>query len=178
MIKKVIKIAYRKLLNHASHDKKANYLRKRGVKVGTGNRFNCDLSFVGSEPYLVEIGSDCVFAGEVKFFTHDGGVNVINKLYYRDEYKDKVGKVKIGDNCFIGFRTIVLPNVTIGNNCIVGAGSIVSKDLPDNGVYAGVPAKFICSIEDYNNKCKDTLIKGVPASQRKEYITQIFENKL
>ena len=61
-------------------------------------------------------------------------------MYYRDEYKDKVGKVKIGDNCFIGFRTIVLPNVTIGNNCIVGAGSIVSKDLPDNGVYAGVPA--------------------------------------
>ena len=178
MIKKVIKIAYRKLLIHASHDKKANYLRKRGVKVGTGNRFNCDLSFVGSEPYLVEIGSDCVFAGEVKFFTHDGGVNVINKLYYRDEYKDKVGKVKIGDNCFIGFRTIVLPNVTIGNNCIVGAGSIVSKDLPDNGVYAGVPAKFICSIEDYNNKCKDTLIKRVPASQKKEYITQIFENKL
>ena len=165
MIKKVIKIAYRKLLNHASHDKKANYLRKRGVKVGTGNRFNCDLSFVGSEPYLVEIGSDCVFAGEVKFFTHDGGVNVINKMYYRDEYKDKVGKVKIGDNCFIGFRT-------------VGAGSIVSKDLPDNGVYAGVPAKFICSIEDYNNKCKDTLIKRVPASQKKGYITQIFENKL
>lgn len=52
-------------------------------------------------------------------------------------------KVKIKKNAWIGAGSIVCPGVTIGENSIVAAGSVVTKDVPDNSVYAGVPAKFI-----------------------------------
>ena len=48
--------------------------------------------------------------------------------------------------------TIVLCNVHIGNNVVIGAGSVVTHDLPSNGVYAGAPAKYIGSIENYKEK--------------------------
>ena len=64
----------------------------------------------------------------------------------------KLGKVTIGNNVFIGAGTIVLYNVCIADNVIIGAGSVVSHDLKQSGVYVGVPAKRVCSIEDYKKK--------------------------
>ncbi|MHA7820220.1 MAG: acyltransferase [Erythrobacter sp.] len=51
----------------------------------------------------------------------------------------------IGDNCFIGAHSVILPGVRIGDNCIVAAGSIVNKDVPSNSIVAGNPAKVIRS---------------------------------
>ena len=50
---------------------------------------------------------------------------------------------KIGDRCFIGIRSIIMPGVTIGNDVIVGSGSIVTKDVPSNCIVAGNPARVI-----------------------------------
>jgi len=60
--------------------------------------------------------------------------------------------ITVGDNVFIGTRSIIMPGVHIGNNVIIAAGSVVSKDLPDNGVYGGVPAKFIKPMDEYFEK--------------------------
>ena len=51
--------------------------------------------------------------------------------------------VKIGNDCWIGGAAIILPGIIIKNNCVIGAGSVVTKDVPDNSVYAGNPARFI-----------------------------------
>ena len=51
--------------------------------------------------------------------------------------------MKIGDRCWIGANSIILPGVTIGNNVVIGAGSVVTKDIPDNVVAVGSPAKII-----------------------------------
>lgn len=55
-----------------------------------------------------------------------------------------LGGVKVGDFTQIGANATVLPNIIIGENVIVGAGAVVTKDVPDNSVVAGIPARFIC----------------------------------
>ena len=65
-----------------------------------------------------------------------------------------VGKVIIGKDCFVGAGAILLPDTKVGDNCIVGAGPIVSRDIPPNSVAVGVPARPICSTEEYLRKCK------------------------
>ena len=69
----------------------------------------------------------------------------------------KIGIVQIGDNVFIGAGSIVLCNTRIGDNVIVGAGSVVTHDIPSNSVYAGNPAKYICSFDEYQNKHLENL---------------------
>lgn len=56
--------------------------------------------------------------------------------------------VRIGDDVWIGGNVTILPGVTIGNNVVVGAGAVVTKDIPDNCVVGGVPARFIKAIEN------------------------------
>ena len=55
--------------------------------------------------------------------------------------------VKIGHNCWIGGHSVINPGVTIGNNVVIASGSVVTKDVPDNVVVAGVPARVIQIIE-------------------------------
>lgn len=73
----------------------------------------------------------------------------INAIEYGEKIGDTIAQgrshVTIGDNCFIGFGSIILPNVTIGKNCIIGAGSVVTRDIPDDSIAAGAPAHVIRS---------------------------------
>lgn len=55
--------------------------------------------------------------------------------------------IKIGDGTWIGARCTILPNVNIGKGCIIAAGSVVTKDVPDNTMYGGIPAKLIKKLE-------------------------------
>lgn len=122
------------------------YARYIGVKLGK----NCRLINVNfsSEPYLIELG-DHVSATAVRFETHDGGVWVM-----RDKYPniDVIRPIKVGNNVFIGFGSILLPGITIGDNVVIGAHSVVSKDIPSNCVAVGVPSKVIKSIQEYELK--------------------------
>ena len=52
---------------------------------------------------------------------------------------------RIGQNCFIGGESIILPGITVGDNCVIGAGSVVTKDVPPRSIVAGNPAKVIRS---------------------------------
>lgn len=65
-----------------------------------------------------------------------------------------MGKVIIGSNCFIGARTLILPNVIIGDNVIVGAGSVVTKNIPSNSVAVGNPCKVIKTYNEYMDRNK------------------------
>ena len=69
----------------------------------------------------------------------------------------KIGIVRIGNNVFIGADSIVLCNTRIGDNVVIGAGSVVTHDIPSNSVYAGNPAKFICSFDEYRKKHLENL---------------------
>ena len=152
---------------------RVKYLRDQGCKIGAKTRLLCSTGCFGTEPYLVEIGEDCLLSSNLSFFTHDGGVKVLNSLNYFDgERMDKVGKIVIGNNCFIGSGTKILPGVTIGDNVIVGAGSIVTKDVPSNVVVAGVPARVICTIDEFYQKNKDRFYPTakMSADEKKVYL--------
>ena len=152
---------------------RVKYLREKGCKIGEKTRLLCGIGCFGTEPYLVEIGEDCLLSSNLSFFTHDGGVKVLNSLNYFDgKFMDKVGKIVIGNNCFIGNGTKIMPGVTIGDNVIVGAGSIVTKDVPSNVIVAGVPARVICTIDDFYQKNKDRFYPTAKMSfeEKKEYL--------
>lgn len=143
------------------------YLRDAGAKIGEGTIID-GIGVLGSEPWLVEIGNNTRISGTAtQIFTHDGGVGRLYHMGVAPEIYDYMGKVKIGNNCFIGHNCIIMKHVTIGENCVIGAGSVVTKSIPANSVACGVPAKVICSVEDYYNKNKEHFEKVVWGKYRK-----------
>lgn len=126
------------ILKKASSDRKIKYLRRQGMKIGQDCLFNT-MSF-STEPYLIEIGNHVAIAGGTEIITHDGAI-----WCFREEIAnaDVFGKIKLGDNVFIGDNCTILPNTIIGDNCIVGAGSVVRGKFPDNSVIIGNPAKVV-----------------------------------
>jgi len=66
----------------------------------------------------------------------------------RRAHKAQAQPVVIGDDVWIGGNVVILPGVSIGNNVVIAAGAVVTKDIPDNVVVGGVPAKVIRTIED------------------------------
>lgn len=105
----------------------------------------------GSEPWIISIGNNVYITEGSKFITHDGGV-----LLFRDRVPDlEITKpISIGDNVYLGNNVTILPGVHIGNNVVIGAGAIVTKDIPDNTVAAGIPARVIKPIDEYFEKVK------------------------
>jgi acetyltransferase-like isoleucine patch superfamily enzyme len=146
------------------------YARSIGVKIGEG----CRLIHVtySTEPYLIQLGNH-VSATKTHFETHDGGVWV-----FRDQYPDLdiVRPIRVGDNVYFGYGCVVLPGVTIGSNVIVGAGAVVTRDIPDNSVSVGVPARVIKRLDEY---AEAAISSGHPTKrmtweEKRQYYTKIF----
>lgn len=155
--------------------------KNKGMKVGKGCDFVSPGPNFGSEPYLIEIGDNTTVSFDVAFVTHDAGTRVLRNLATNDKEKQTViyGKIIVGNNCFIGCRSTILPGVKIGDNVIIGAGSVVNRDVPSNSVAAGVPCKVICDIEKYKEKHKDDFLYMVnlPYEEKKKFLTELFKNE-
>lgn len=122
-------------------------LVKMGLKVGKNfGRLN-GVILDPSHCWLITIGDNVTLAPRVHILAHDASTKEF--LGYT-----KIGRVNVGNNVFIGAESVVLPNVNIGDNVVIGANSTVTKDIPSNTVYAGNPARFMCTIEDYIDKNK------------------------
>lgn len=123
--------------------------KANGMKVG--KNFNMpDKVFFGTEPFFIEIGDNVNIAAGVRFVNHGGTTTLLRKI---PGYEDAriFGRIKIGNNCTIGLNCVIMQDVQIGNNCILGANSTLSQSMPDNTVFIGNPAQFLCTIEDYGD---------------------------
>lgn len=107
----------------------------------------------------ITLGSNCVISFGVNFLTHDYsrlvGYNHANKKgISSDSSWDNplIGSISIGENSFIGARSLLLPNTSIGSDCIIGAGSVVKGHIPDGTIVIGNPAKALGSIDDFTDK--------------------------
>lgn len=144
-----------------------NYFRKHGVQIGRNNRIM--VREISEAPYLVKIGNHCTITSDVTFITHDGGGWIFTE---ENPSIQKFGTITILDNCFIGLKAIILPNVVIGPNAIVGAGSVVTRDVPANSVVAGNPAKIISTTNEYKEKVLEIWKKQKPIG----YLNELNEN--
>ncbi|GAA6381914.1 hypothetical protein I2900191A2_05600 [Intestinibacter bartlettii] len=125
-------------------------LIKMGLKVGNNFKRLNGVILDPAHCWLITIGDNVTMAPRVHILAHDASTKEF--LNYT-----KIGRVNIGNNVFIGAESVVLPNVTIGDNVVIGANSTVTKDIPSNSVYAGNPAKFICTIDEYIDKNKSKM---------------------
>jgi acetyltransferase-like isoleucine patch superfamily enzyme len=147
---------------------KVRYMRWLGMKVGEGCQFFNRIEGFGSEPWLIEIRNYVILAGGVQFITHDGASRLYRKeLPGSSKYGNRFGRILIHDECFIGMNSIIMPDVEIGPYSIVGVGSIVNKNVPPRMVYAGVPAKPICTFDEYFTRYKESMIK-ISSDNREE----------
>lgn len=135
------------------------WYKKLGVK-GEGYRISNKINFIGRYSFLelsrnseinsgvfilakdkVLIGENSTLAYQVAILTSanpNGPYNKLSKLYPK-----VTAPVIIGHDTWIGARVTILPGVSIGNYCVIAAGAVVTKNIPDYSVAAGVPAKIV-----------------------------------
>ena len=108
---------------------KYNYIVQYPENLKLGKNFDIgEFSYINSEFSVeiqdnVQIGSHC-------------------SIYSNSTIDQKTGPVKLEKNCKIGTHSTIMPNVTVGKNSIVAAYSFVTKDIPDNELWSGIPARF------------------------------------
>lgn len=138
------------------HSAFIKYLKANGAKIGEGTRFIsphlCSVD-PGRLDYI-EIGNNCCLSC-VSILAHDYSWYTLLESC-GDILPDAGGTVKIGNNVFVGFQALILKDTIIGDNVIIGARSVVKGIVPSNTVWAGVPARQICTIEEFykNRVCR------------------------
>lgn len=120
-------------------------LKRNGLEIGKNVNIEKGVIIDPSAPWLISIGNNVTIAPYVHILAHDASTKLFTNY-------TKLGKVIIGNNVFIGTKTVILPNIEIGNNVIIGAGSIVTKSIPSDSVVIGNPAKIICKTDEFINK--------------------------
>lgn len=156
-IKNSIKrIVYQEKYNSQSYVK---YLRSIGMKIGEDVNFYAPMktSIDITRPWMIDIGDHVEITEGVTILTHGYDWSVLKGVY--GEILGSCGKVKIGNNVFIGMNTTILKGVNIGSNVIIGANSLVNKDLPDNCVAAGNPCRVIMSLDEYYEKKEECTVQ-------------------
>lgn len=108
-----------------------------GVSIKGRCFIGSHVHFDGIYPNLIEIGEGCIITSGTHILTHFFNTN--DRNFY-------AGKVRIGNNVFIGMNTLIVNSVDIGDNAVIGAGSIVNRDIPAGEVWAGNPARIIKKI--------------------------------
>jgi len=109
-----------------------------GYNIFCGDNVYFNVNCVVLDVMRVTIGSNVFFGPGVQIYT---ATHPLDALQRRE--KENAKPVKIGDDCWIGGGAIICPGVTIGDRCVIGAGSVVTKDIPDDSMAAGNPARVI-----------------------------------
>ena len=131
---------------------RTEYIRKQHVYGAIGENCTIQKRKVPLYANLIRLGNNVHIASNVSFLTHDVSYLVLNNLPgnpYAGKIQERVGCIEIGDNVFIGSGVHILYDTRIGSNVIIGTCSVVTHDIPDNSVVAGVPARVIGSFDDY-----------------------------
>ena len=157
--------------------KRAEYMKKQGIFHSMGDRVMITSRKIPLYANLISIGSNVWMASEVEFIPHDVTHFMLNGRKDGHTYTEKIGCIEIGNNVFIGAGAKILYDVKVGNNVIIAAGTLVNKDVPDNSVVGGVPARVISSFDVYLAK-RGAFTLEHPANNEKQHISPECEAEM
>ena len=118
-------------------EKGAMFSSGSGIRLGNNSGLGINCSVHGP----LTIGENVMMGPDVVILTHTH--NIERTDIPMGEQGSKIADVIIGDDVWIGMRSIIMPGVKIGKGVVIGAGAVVTKDVPDYAVVGGVPAKII-----------------------------------
>jgi len=121
--------------------------RMRGVNIGSSVHIGPSVYIDDVYPEYVKISEGASIAGHNTFLTHTKPLT-----YHRNLIESSVNPIVIGESAWISIGVTILPGVKVGNGSIVASGSVVTKDVPENVMVAGVPAKIIKVFEMESGK--------------------------
>lgn len=154
-----------------------SYARYLGVTVGEKCQILPDPSRTfGTEPWLIKLGNHVDITAGVQFLNHEGALWCLRGIDSVYEKYDCFLPITVGDNVLIGVNSLIMPGVHIGNNVIIAAHSVVTKDIPDNTVVAGLPAKSIASFDKTMEKLRMRELvptKQMSQEQKRQYLMKI-----
>ena len=167
MLSRIKRLYYTKIKRMSEVDYQIMLMRRSGITIGEKCRIFTMIT--SNEPSMIRIGNNVTISSNVSLCTHDNGI-----IKVIEDKTDAIGRITIGDNCFIGMNSIIMLGVTLGNRCIVGAGSVVTHSFPDNSVIAGNPARLICTADEYAEKYRDKSfnIKKEVYKDRAQYLEE------
>ncbi len=116
------------------------------ISIGDGCYFNGGITFI--DDWKIEIGRECLFGPNVTLCTTGHPISPAHRMDGMYSFP-----IKIGNRCWIGANSIIMPGVTIGDNSVIGAGSVVTRDIPDNVVAFGSPCRVHRKIDERDEIC-------------------------
>lgn len=128
---------------------RSDYIRRAHIFAEFGAHSTMSARRIPLYPELISIGNNVRLAANVSVIPHDMIHAMLNHCVEGAAYREYMGCIRIDDNVFVGANSTILADVHIGSNVVIGAGTLVNKDLEGGYVYAGVPAKKICSFEEF-----------------------------
>lgn len=156
--------------------KRTKYIIKHNIFQSTGTNLFFQPRIIPADPKLISFKNNVVVASNVTFINHDIINQMLNNIPDQSWYKYQSGCIEIGNNVFIGSNVIILPNIKVGDNVIMSAGSIITKDIPNNSVVGGVPARVIMTFEEYLQKRKETDKNIIEFDGTKQNEEKLWEN--
>ena len=119
------------------------YAQDKSAKIFIGDNvsLNDNVTINADNGGYISIGSDVMIGPGTIMRASNHNFGNISKPFTKQGHK--CGIIKIKDNVWLGANVIVVPDVLIGNNVVIGAGSVVTRDIPDNSLAVGSPAKVI-----------------------------------
>ncbi|TDM00919.1 sugar O-acetyltransferase [Macrococcus carouselicus] len=114
-----------------------------GYNIHVGENFYSNYDLTLLDVARIDIGDNCMIAPGVHIYTATHPIDPVERKSGAEYAKP----VKIGHNCWIGGHSVINPGVTVGDNVVIASGSVVTKDVQDNVVVAGAPARVIQIIE-------------------------------